>query len=88
MRLGELIENVVEILTTPIKPLADAINNFIKDFANTLKQGIVMLIEHFEGEFKPDMDKLLPKELREHDYFKSWESYINEHAFNPTLVRV
>ena len=80
MRLGELIENVVEILTTPIKPLADAINNFIKDFANTLKQGIVMLIEHFEGEFKPDMDKLLPKELREHDYFKSWENYINEHA--------
>ena len=40
MRMGDIITKIVELATEPIKPLADAINNFIKDFADTLKDGL------------------------------------------------
>jgi len=40
MRVGDVITKIVEIATSPLQPLADAINNFIKDFADTLKDGL------------------------------------------------
>ena len=40
MRVGDVITKIVEIATAPLQPLADAINNFIKDFADTLKDGL------------------------------------------------
>jgi len=80
MRVGDLITKIVEIATAPITPIAEAINNFIKDFANTLKEGVIMIIKHLEVEFKPDIDRIIPKELMEHDIFKKWKSYIEKEA--------
>lgn len=80
MRVGEIITKIVEIATTPIKTIADAIDNFAKDFAQTLKEGVLMIIKHFESEFKPDIERIIPKELMEHDYFKNWKDYIEETA--------
>jgi len=86
MRVGDVITKIVEIATAPLAPIAEAINNFVKDFAGTLKEGVDMIIKHFEGEFKPDMDKILPKELKEHDYFKAWEDYIQKEAGNKPIA--
>ncbi|UYL65041.1 MAG: hypothetical protein OBKJMPBA_00009 [Methanophagales virus PBV304] len=80
MRVGDIITKIVEIATTPIKTIADAIDDFAKDFAQTLKEGVLMIIKHFESEFKPDIERIIPKELMEHDYFKNWKDYIEETA--------
>jgi len=40
MRVGDVLTKMVEIATAPLQPIADAINNFIKDFADTLKNGL------------------------------------------------
>ena len=40
MRIGDLITKIVEITTAPLQSLTDVINNFIKDFADTLKDGL------------------------------------------------
>ncbi|RLI98003.1 MAG: hypothetical protein DRP00_02950 [Candidatus Aenigmatarchaeota archaeon] len=40
MRVGDVLTKMVEIAIAPLQPIADAINNFIKDFANTLKDGL------------------------------------------------
>jgi len=86
MRVGDVLTKMVEIATAPIAPIADAINNFVKDFANTLKEGIIMIIKHLEVEFKPDIDRIIPKELMEHDYFKEWKDYIEKEAGNKPIA--
>jgi len=80
MRVGDIITKIVEIATAPFEPLAEAINNFVKDFANTLKEGIEMIIKHFEEEFKTDIEKVIPKELFEEEHFKEWKDYIEKEA--------
>ena len=80
MRVGDVITKIVEIATAPIQPLADALNNFIKDFANTLKEGILMIIKHLEEEAKPDIDKLIPAEFLELPYYKDLKKYVEENA--------
>jgi len=80
MRLGELIENIVEIITSPIKPLADAINNFIKDFADTLKRGIQLIIEQLETDITDDLEKILPADILESPLYKEWKEYAKQHA--------
>jgi len=86
MRVGDVITKMVEIATAPITPIADAINNFVKDFANTLKEGVIMIIKHLEVEFKPDIDRIIPKELMEHDIFKEWKDYIEKEAGNKPIA--
>ena len=39
MRVGDLITKIVEIATAPLQPLADALNNFIKDLERKFKGG-------------------------------------------------
>jgi len=80
MRIGDVITKVVEIATAPIQPLADAINNFVKDFAKTLKEGIMMIIEKFESDVAEDWDRIFPEEMRELPIYKNWESYVKEKA--------
>ena len=80
MRVGDVITKMVELATEPLRPIADAINNFVKDFAQTLKEGIDMLIKHFESEFKPDIEQVIPKELLEEEHFKEWKKYVEEKA--------
>ena len=80
MRVGDVITKLVEIATTPLTPIADAINNFVKDFANTLKEGILMIIRHLEEEAKPDLDKLIPTEFLEMPYYKELKKYVEENA--------
>ena len=80
MRVGDLITKIVEIATAPITPIAEAINNFIKDFANTLKEGVIMIIKHLEEEAKPDIDKLIPTEFLELPYYKDLKKYVEENA--------
>jgi len=80
MRVGDVITKIVEIATAPIQSLADAINNFVKDFANTLKEGILMIIHKFEEDFSEDWESILPKEVRDAPLFKEWSEYAKEHA--------
>jgi len=80
MRVGDIITKIVELATEPLRPVADAINNFVKDFANTLKEGVIMIIKHFEEDFKPDIEKVIPKELLEEEHFKEWKNYVEEKA--------
>ena len=80
MRVGDVITKLVEIATAPLTPIADAINNFVKDFANTLKEGILMIIRHLEEEAKPDIDKLIPAEFLEMPYYKELKKYVEENA--------
>ena len=80
MRVGDLITKIVEIATAPITPIAEAINNFVKDFANTLKEGVLMIIRHLEEEAKPDIDKLIPAEFLELPYYKELKKYVEENA--------
>jgi len=80
MRVGDVITKIVEIATAPIQSLVDSINNFIKDFANTLKEGVLMIIRHLEEEAKPDIDKLIPAEFLEMPYYKELKKYVEENA--------
>ena len=80
MRVGDVITKIVEIVTAPLQPLADAINNFVKDFANTLKEGVLMIIHKFEEDFSEDWESILPKEVRDAPVFKEWSEYAKEHA--------
>ena len=80
MRIGDIITKVVELATEPLKPVADAINNFINDFANTLKEGVIMIIKHFESDFKPDLERVIPNELLEEEHFKAWKEYVEKEA--------
>jgi len=80
MRVGDVITKMVEIATAPIAPIAEAINNFVKDFANTLKEGVIMIIKHLEEEAKPDIDKLIPAEFMEIPYYKDLKKYVEENA--------
>ena len=86
MRVGDVLTKMVEIATAPIGTIADAINNFVKDFAGTLKEGVIMIIKHLEVEFKPDIERIIPKELMEHDYFKEWNDYIQKEAGNKPIA--
>ena len=80
MRVGDVITKIVEVATAPLAPIADAINDFVKDFANTLKEGILMIIRHLEEEAKPDIDKLIPAEFLELPYYKDLKKYVEENA--------
>jgi len=80
MRVGDVITKIVEIATTSLQPLTDAINNFAKDFASTLKEGILMIIHKFEEDFSEDWESILPKEVRDAPVFKEWSEYAKEHA--------
>jgi len=80
MKIGDVLTKVVELVTSPIQPVADAINNFIKDFANTLKEGILLIIKHIETEAKPDLEKIIPPEFLEIPYYKDLKKYVEENA--------
>jgi len=73
MGLGDLIEQTFKKVIDYIIELAD-------DFADVLKRGIIMIIQHLEVEAKPDIDKLIPKEFSEMPYFKDLKSYVEENA--------
>ena len=80
MRVGDVLTKIVEITTAPLQPLAEALNNFIKDFANTLKEGVLMIIKYLEEEAKPDIDKIIPSEFLEIPYYKDLKKYVEENA--------
>ena len=80
MRVGDVLTKMVEIATAPLQPIADAINNFVKDFANTLKRGILAVIEKFESDVADDWDIIFPEEMRELPLYKNWENYVKEKA--------
>jgi len=73
MGLGDL---VLETL----KKAWDYVMEFAEDFADVIKRGIIKIIEHFEEEFKFDIDKVIPKELLEEPHFKEWSEYIKKEA--------
>ena len=73
MGLGDLIEQTFKKVVDYIVELAD-------DFADVLKRGILMIIQHLEVEAKPDLDKLIPEEFLEMPYFKSLKGYVEENA--------
>jgi len=80
MRVGDIITKIVEIATAPLTSIGDTINNFVKDFANTLKEGVLMIIRHLEEEAKPDIDRLIPEEFLEMPYYKDLKKYVEENA--------
>jgi len=71
--LGELIEGTFKKVIDYIIELAD-------DFADVLKRGILMIIQHLEVEAKPDLDKLIPEEFLEIPYYKNLKKYVEENA--------
>ena len=73
MGLGDLVLDTLKKVIDYIIELAD-------DFADVLKRGIIMIIQHLEVEAKPDIDKLIPKEFSEMPYFKDLKSYVEENA--------
>jgi len=73
MGLGELIEQTFKRVIDYIIELAD-------DFADVLKRGVIMIIQHLEVEAKPDLDKLIPEEFLEMPYFKDLKGYVEENA--------
>ncbi len=73
MGLGDLIEQTFKKVIDYIIELAD-------DFADVLKRGILMIIQHLEVEAKPDIDKLIPKEFLEIPYYKDLKKYVEENA--------
>jgi len=73
MGLGDLIEQTFKKVVDYIVELAD-------DFADVLKRGILMIIQHLEVEAKPDLDKLIPEEFLEMPYFKNLKGYVEENA--------
>ncbi|RLJ03882.1 MAG: hypothetical protein DRP08_02835 [Candidatus Aenigmatarchaeota archaeon] len=73
MGLGDLIEQTFKRVVDYIIELAD-------DFAEVLKRGILMIIQHLEVEAKPDIDKLIPAEFLEMPYYKDLKKYVEENA--------
>ena len=71
--MGDLIEGTFKRVIDYIIELAD-------DFADVLKRGILMIIQHLEVEAKPDIDKLIPKEFVEMPYYKDLKKYVEENA--------
>jgi len=73
MGLGDLVLDTLKKVVDYIIELAD-------DFADVLKRGILMIIEHLENEFKSDIEDVIPKELFEEEHFKVWKEYVEKHA--------
>ena len=73
MGLGDLIEQTFKKVIDYIIELAD-------NFADVLKRGIIMIIQHLEVEAKPDIDKLIPEEFSEMPYYKDLKKYVEENA--------
>jgi len=71
--LGDLIEGT-------FKKVIDYIIELGNDFADVLKRGILMIIQHLEVEAKPDIDKLIPEEFAEMPYYKNLKKYVEENA--------
>ncbi len=73
MGLGDLVLDTLKKVIDYIIELAD-------DFADVLKRGIIMLIQHLEVEAKPDLDKIIPAEFLEMPYYKDLKKYVEENA--------
>ena len=73
MGLGDLVLDTLKKVVDYVVELAD-------DFADVLKRGILMIIQHLEVEAKPDIDKLIPEEFLEMPYFKNLKGYVEENA--------
>jgi len=71
--LGDLVLDTLKKVVDYIVELAD-------DFADVLKRGILMIIQHLEVEAKPDIDKLIPEEFLEMPYYKDLKKYVEENA--------
>jgi len=71
--LGELIEGTFKKVVDYIIELAD-------DFADVLKRGILMIIQHLEVEAKPDIDKLIPEEFAEMPFYRNLKKYVEQNA--------
>jgi len=71
--LGDLVLDTLKKVVDYVVELAD-------DFADVLKRGILMIIQHLEVEAKPDIDKLIPEEFLEMPYFKNLKGYVEENA--------
>ena len=63
-----------------LKKVVDYIVELADDFADVLKRGILMIIQHLEVEAKPDIDKLIPEEFLEMPYYKDLKKYVEENA--------
>jgi len=77
--LGDLVLDTLKRVVDYVVELAD-------DFADVLKRGVIMIIKHLEVEFKSDIDRIIPKELMEHNYFKAWNDYIQKEAGNKPIA--
>ena len=73
MGLGDLVLDTLKKVVDYVVELAD-------DFADVLKRGILMIIQHLEVEAKPDIDKLIPEEFLEMPYYKDLKKYVEENA--------
>ena len=73
MGLGDLVLDTLKKVVDYILELAD-------DFADVLKRGIIMIIQHLEVEAKPDIDKLIPEEFVEMPFYKNLKKYVEENA--------
>jgi len=71
--LGDLVLDTLKKVVDYVVELAD-------DFADVLKRGILMIIQHLEVEAKPDIDKLIPEEFLEMPYYKDLKKYVEENA--------
>ena len=73
MGLGDL---VLETL----KKAFDYIMEFVDDFVDVIKRGILAVIEKFESDVAEDWDRIFPEEMRELPLYKNWENYVKEKA--------
>jgi len=69
-----------DLVLETLKKVVDYIIELADDFADVLKRGILMIIQHLEVEAKPDIDKLIPEEFLEMPYFKDLKGYVEENA--------
>ena len=73
MGLGDLVLDTLKKVVDYIIELAD-------DFADVLKRGVIMIIQHLEVEAKPDIDKLVPEEFAEMPFYKNLKKYVEQNA--------
>ncbi|RLC76554.1 MAG: hypothetical protein DRJ03_28420, partial [Chloroflexi bacterium] len=73
MGLGDLVLDT-------FKKVVDYIVELAEDFADIIKRGILMIIQHIEEETKPDIEKLIPSDLFEYPYYKGLKEYVEKEA--------
>jgi len=69
-----------DLVLDTLKKVVDYIIELADDFADVLKRGVIMIIQHLEVEAKPDIDKLVPEEFAEMPFYKNLKKYVEQNA--------